>query len=157
MNPPLRTIDDQEALIEALADGTLDCIATDHAPHTDTEKNRPFAEAPFGVIGLETAFAVGHDRLVRRGSMGYSRLIELMSTAGARIMGLPGGGLAPGSRSDFALIDPEETWTPQVRDLGSKGRNCPWLGRSLTGRVVATHLGEGFSFRRAAVDTARRD
>jgi dihydroorotase len=77
-----------------------------------------------------------------------------MSTAGARIMGLPGGSLAPGSCSDFTLIDPEETWTPKVKDLGSKGRNCPWLGRSLTGRVVATHLGQEFSFRRAALRAA---
>ena len=83
--------------------------------------------------------------------MPLSRLVELMSTAGARIMGLSGGTLAPGSPSDFALIDPEETWTPQVKNLGSKGRNCPWLGRSLTGRVVATHLGGGFSFRRTAL------
>lgn len=157
MNPPLRTMEDQEALIDALADGTLDCIATDHAPHTETEKNSPFAEAPFGVIGLETAFAVSHDRLVRRGSMDLSRLVELMSTAGARIMGLPGGTLSPGSRSDFALIDPEETWTPQVKNLGSKGRNCPWLGRSLTGRVVATHLGKGFSFRRGALRATAKD
>jgi dihydroorotase len=150
MNPPLRTMDDQQALVEALLDGTLDCIATDHAPHTDTEKNRPFAEAPFGVIGLETSFAVCHDRLVRRGSMALSRLVELMSTAGARIMGLPGGSLAPGGRSDFTLIDPEETWTPQTGDLRSKGRNCPWLGRSLTGRVAATHRGTGFTHRRVA-------
>ncbi len=154
MNPPLRTMHDQEALVVGLADGTLDCIATDHAPHTETEKNRPFGEAPFGVIGLETAFAVSHDRLVRRGSMGLLRLIELMSTAGARIMGLPGGSLAPGSRSDFTLIDPEESWTPRVEDLGSKGRNCPWLGRALTGRVVATHLEQDFSFRRTSLGAA---
>ncbi len=148
MNPPLRTVDDQEALVEALLDGTLDCIATDHAPHTPSEKNRPFAEAPFGVIGLETSFAVSHDRLVRRGPMDMAKLVELMSTAGARIMGLSGGSLAPGSRSDFTLIDPEETWTPQIKDLRSKGRNCPWLGHSLTGRVIATHRGTDFTYRR---------
>jgi dihydroorotase len=148
MNPPLRTADDQEALVEALLDGTLDCIATDHAPHTPSEKNRPFAEAPFGVIGLETSFAVSHDRLVRRGPMDIAKLVELMSTAGARIMGLSGGSLAPGSRSDFTLIDPEQTWTPQIKDLRSKGRNCPWLGHSLTGRVIATHRGTDFTYRR---------
>ncbi|HKI83841.1 MAG TPA: dihydroorotase, partial [Candidatus Krumholzibacteria bacterium] len=148
MNPPLRTLSDQEALVEALADGTIDCIATDHAPHTPSEKNQPFADAPFGVIGLETSFAVCHDRLVRRGPLSVSKLVELMSTAGARIMGLSGGTLAPGSRSDFTLIDLDETWTPRLKDLRSKGQNCPWLGRSLTGRVVATHRGEGFSYRR---------
>jgi len=150
MNPPLRTIDDQEALIEALQDGTLDCIATDHAPHTATEKNRPFAEAPFGVIGLETSFAVCHDRLVRRGGMSLSRLIELMSGGGARILGLPKASLDAGAPSDFTLLDCEETWTPRGRDFASKGRNCPWLGRSLTGRVVATHLGGSFSFVRSS-------
>ncbi len=148
MNPPLRTLGDQEALVKALEDGTIDCIATDHAPHTPAEKNRPFADAPFGVIGLETSFAVCHDRLVRRGPLSVAKLVELMSTAGARIMGLPGGTLAPGSRSDFTLIDLDETWTPRLKDLRSKGQNCPWLGRSLTGRVVATHRGEGFSYRR---------
>ncbi len=148
MNPPLRTMDDQQALVEALMDGTIDCIATDHAPHTETEKNRPFAEAPFGVIGLESSFAVCHDRLVRRGGMKLSRLIELMSLGGARVMGLVGGTLAENGPSDFVLLDCEETWTPRSRDFLSKARNCPWLGRSLTGRVVATHFGPRFSFQR---------
>lgn len=140
MNPPLREMEDQLVLIDALADGTLDVIATDHAPHTVAEKDRPFGEAPFGVIGLETSFAVSHDRLVHRGGMKLMRLIELMSTAGARIMGLPGGTLRPGVRADFTLIDTREHWTVREADLRSKGRNCPWLGHSLTGRVVATYL-----------------
>jgi len=140
MNPPLRTMEDQVALVEGLADGTLDCIATDHAPHTATEKERPFGEAPFGVVGVETAFAASHDRLVRRGGMPLLRLLELMSTAPARIMGLPGGSLAPGQSADFTLIDLEQTWVPAERNLQGRSKNCPWLGRNLTGRVMATYL-----------------
>jgi len=140
MNPPLRTMEDQVALVEGLADGTLDCIATDLAPHTATEKERPFGEAPFGVVGVETAFAASHDRLVRRGGMPLLRLLELMSTAPARIMGLPGGSLAPGQSADFTLIDLEQTWVPAERNLQGRSKNCPWLGRNLTGRVMATYL-----------------
>lgn len=140
MNPPLRTPADQEALIEGLVDGTLDCIATDHAPHTGTEKERPFGEAPFGVIGLETSFAAAHDRLVRRGPLSLPRLLQLMTTGPARIIGLPGATLQPGTPADLTLIDPDEHWTPRDGDLRSKSHNCPWLGRSLKGRVVATYL-----------------
>jgi dihydroorotase len=139
VNPPLRTMVDQEALIEGLVDGTLDCIATDHAPHTVTEKEQPFGQAPFGIIGLETSFASCHDRLVRRGPVSLLRLIELMSAAPARILGRRGGSLAPGDPADFTLIDTSQTWMPREGDLRSKGRNCPWLGRSVTGRVVATY------------------
>jgi dihydroorotase len=140
MNPPLRTMEDQLALVEALADGTLDCIATDHAPHTVTEKEQPFEVAPFGVIGVETSFAASYDRLVRRGPLSLLKLVELMSLGPARIMGKTGGSLAPGRPADFVLIDPDESWMPREGDLRSKGRNCPWLGRSLTGRVVATYM-----------------
>jgi dihydroorotase len=140
MNPPLRAMHDQEALIEGLVDGTLEAIATDHAPHTVTEKERPFGEAPFGVIGLETSFAACHDRLVRRGPLTLPRLVELLTTGPARILGLPGASLAPGTPADFTLIDPGEQWTPREGDLKSKSRNCPWLGRSLTGRVIGTCL-----------------
>ena len=140
VKPPLRSASDQEALIEGLIDGTIDVIASDHAPHTETDKERTFAHAPFGVIGLETAFAAAHDRLVERGPLSLSRLVELMSTAPARILGQPGGSLEPGGPADFTLIDAEDTWTPRADALWSRGRNCPWLGRSLTGRVHATYL-----------------
>ena len=146
MKPPLRSADDQEALVEALADGTIDAIASDHAPHTGTDKERTFAHAPFGVIGLETAFAAAHDRLVARGPLSLSRLVELMSTAPARILGRSGNSLAAGSPADFALIDLEETWVPSADALRSKGRNCPWLGRSLQGRVRHTVLGGKTTF-----------
>ncbi len=140
MRPPLRSMDDQQALVEALADGTLDCISSDHAPHTPNEKEQPFDLAPFGVVGLETAFAACHDRLVRRGSFSLLDLVRLMSLAPARIIGSEGGTLRPGAAADFTLIDTETSWMPRERDLLSKGRNCPWLGRSLTGRVQATYL-----------------
>jgi len=140
VKPPLRATADQEALIEALADGTIDAIATDHAPHTDTDKDRSFAHAPFGAIGLETAFAAAHDRLVVRGPLSLWRLVELMSTAPARILGHDAGSLAPGRSADFALIDAKDMWTPHAGQLLSKGRNCPWIGRTLTGRVHATWL-----------------
>ncbi len=146
VKPPLRSAADQEALIEALADGTIDAIASDHAPHTGTDKERTFAHAPFGVIGLETAFAAAHERLVRRGPLDLPRLVELMSTAPARILGTPGGSLEPGRTADFALIDPDDTWTPHAGGLRSKGRNCPWLGRALTGRVHATYLAGRVTF-----------
>lgn len=148
VKPPLRGVVDQEALIEALADGTIDAIASDHAPHTATDKERTFAHAPFGIIGLETAFAAAHERLVVRGSLPLSRLVELMSTAPARILGADAGSLATGRSADFAMIDTKESWTPHAGDLRSKGRNCPWLGRTLTGRVHATWLAGQTTFDR---------
>jgi dihydroorotase len=140
MNPPLRRKEDQDALVAALLDGTIDCIATDHAPHTKTEKDQPFGEAPFGVIGLETSFAATHSRLVVNGPLKLLQLIELMSTRPAAIVGKEGGSLAPGRPADFTLIDVEHKWMPRDVDLRSKGRNCPWLGIELTGRVLATYI-----------------
>jgi dihydroorotase len=140
VKPPLRSSFDQEALVEGLDDGTIDCIASDHAPHTHTDKERTFAHAPFGVIGLETSFAVAHDRLVRRGPLSPLQLAELMSTRPAAIMGEEGGRLSPGGAADLVLLDLEGSWVPQSEVLRSRGRNCPWLGRSLQGRVLATYL-----------------
>jgi dihydroorotase len=140
VKPPLRSSFDQESLVQGLADGTIDCIASDHAPHTHTDKERTFAHAPFGVIGLESAFAVAHDRLVRRGPLSPLQLVELMSTRPAAIMGEEGGRLSPGGAADLVLLDLEESWVPQSEMLRSRGRNCPWLGRSLQGRVLATYL-----------------
>jgi dihydroorotase len=150
MKPPLRSADDREALIEGLLDGTIDAIASDHAPHTHTDKERTFAHAPFGVIGLETTFAVAHERLVRGASMSLMRLVELMSTRPAAIMGLDTGTLRPGVSANLVLLDASESWTPQAESLRSRGRNCPWLGQSLTGRVTSTYV-EG----RRSFDLAR--
>ena len=147
MNPPLRREEDQLALVEALADGTIDCIATDHAPHTSTEKDRPFGEAPFGVIGLETSFAACHDRLVRRGPLKLLQLIDLMSRRPAALLGQEVG-LAPGHQADFVVIDDELDWVVRENEFQSQGRNCPWIGRKLHGRVLATVLGGRFVYRR---------
>ena len=140
MNPPLRPDAHRQAVIEGLADGTIDVIATDHAPHHFDEKNVEFDLAPFGVIGLETAFSVCHDRLVRRHIIDLSRLIELMSCAPARIFGLPGGTLRAGSPGDVTLIDPTVRF--QVTNtFHSKASNSPFIGQTLQGRVVATVVG----------------
>lgn len=141
MNPPLRTEADRQALREGLADGTLDVIATDHAPHHYEEKEREFDDAPFGVVGLETALAVGMVELVCRGTLTLSELADRMSCAPARIMGLPGGTLRPGSPADIVLFDPEETWTVDPAAFLSRGRNTPFAGERLVGRVRRTVVG----------------
>lgn len=138
MNPPLRTKRDRYAMITALIDGTIDTIATDHAPHSAEEKSKPFDQAPFGIIGLETSFAVSYTELVKKGFINPMRLIALMSTNAARILGYDGGTLRVGARADIAVIDPEEEWTVNAEDFKSKGRNTPFEGMKLTGRVRLT-------------------
>ena len=140
MNPPLRSSEHRDALLEAIADGTIDAIATDHAPHHFDEKNVEFDLAPFGVIGLETAFGVCFDRLVRTRVIDLPRLIELLSSGPARTFNLPGGTLRAGSPADIALIDPEARWQVTNTFL-SKASNSPFLGETLQGRVVATIVG----------------
>lgn len=141
MNPPLRTREDCEAIIEALADGTLDCIATDHAPHAAREKDREFDQAPFGIIGLETNLAVSLQALVVDGPIGLPKLVELLSTAPARVLGLNAGTLAANARADVCVFDPNERWKVEATSLRSKSKNSPWLGETLTGRVKATWVG----------------
>jgi dihydroorotase len=141
MKPPLRSVDDRDALVEALQDGTISAITSDHAPHTVTDKERTFAHAPFGVIGLETAFAAAHDALVVNGPLSLGRLIELMSTEPARILGRTPVTLSTGSAADLVVLDPGASWTVEADRLRSRGRNCPWNGRTVTGRVVETLLG----------------
>ena len=140
MNPPLRSQEHREAVIAAIVDGTIDAIATDHAPHHFDEKNVEFDLAPFGVIGLETAFSVCYDRLVRKRVIDLSRLIELMSSGPARAFNLPGGTLRPGSPADIALLDLDARF--QVTNtFASKASNSPFIGEALQGRVVATIVG----------------
>ena len=140
MNPPLRSQEHRDAVIEAIADGTIDAIATDHAPHHFDEKNVEFDLAPFGVIGLETAFSVCYDRLVRRRVIDLPRLIELMSSGPARAFNLPGGTLRPGSPADVTLLNLDERF--QVTNtFQSKASNSPFIGETLQGRVVATIVG----------------
>ena len=136
VNPPLRTQNDRLAIIEGLKDGTLDMIATDHAPHTDREKKRGFTAAPSGMIGLETALALGITNLVKAGHIDLMKLIELMSLNPAKFYGFDAGRLYVGGVADIAIFDPNEEWT--VEDFRSKSSNSPFIGSRLTGRVRYT-------------------
>jgi dihydroorotase len=138
MNPPLRTEADRQALIAGLRDGTLDIIATDHAPHTDYEKDKEFDYAPNGILGLETALPVCLDVLLRQARFKLSRVVDLMTRLPARIVDLPAGTLAEGAAADVCLFDPEETWRYDARAGQSKSSNSPWSGRELRGRVRKT-------------------
>jgi dihydroorotase len=138
MNPPLRTEEDRRAVIAGLRDGTLDCIATDHAPHTDYEKDKEFDYAPNGIIGLETALAVVLDVLVRRSKFKLSQAIDLMTRKPAGLLGLPAGTLAPGAAADICIFDPDEAWTYDAKAGQSKSSNSPWNGQKLRGRVKTT-------------------
>jgi dihydroorotase len=138
MNPPLRTEADRRAIIAGLKDGTLDCIATDHAPHTDYEKDKEFDFAPNGVLGLETALAVVLDVLVVQNKFKLAHAIDLMTRQPARVLGLAAGTLAVGSAADICLFDPAEKWTYDARAGHSKSANSPWSGRTLKGRVRTT-------------------
>ncbi|HSY49382.1 MAG TPA: dihydroorotase [Thermoanaerobaculia bacterium] len=140
MNPPLRSAVHRQALIAGIADGTIDAIATDHAPHHFDEKNVEFDLAPFGVIGLETAFPVCYDRLVRASVIGIDRLIDLMSCGPARIFNLPGGTLRPGTPGDVTLLDLNAAFTVS-RTFRSKASNSPFVGEALHGRAVTTIVG----------------
>ena len=140
MNPPLRSTAHREALLEAIADGTVDAIATDHAPHHFDEKNVEFDLAPFGVIGLETAFGVCYDRLVREKVIGLSRLIDLLSCGPARTFSLPGGTLKEGSLGDVTIVDLDTRYAV-TNTFASKASNSPFIGETLHGRAVMTIVG----------------
>jgi dihydroorotase len=140
MNPPLRTEADRLAVIRGVADGTLDAVATDHAPHAEMEKLVEYDRAPFGIIGLETAFALASAVLVEGGHLGLSDLIERMTVAPARILGLDAGTLRPGQPADVTVIDPDLAWTFGPEDVLSRSRNTPFLGRLFRGRVLLTLL-----------------
>ncbi|MFI5363389.1 MAG: dihydroorotase [Elusimicrobiota bacterium] len=141
MNPPLRARDDRAALIEGLADGTIDAIATDHAPHGCAAKSLGFDTAPFGVIGLETSFAASLTALYHTKALTRRELVERMSSAPAALLGLTGKGtLAPGADADVAVVDPDASWTP-APPFASKSRNTPFAGRRLKGRVLHTFVG----------------
>jgi dihydroorotase len=141
VNPPLREPSDVAALVEALQDGTIDAIATDHAPHHEDEKAVEFDAAPFGVVGLETAAAVVHDRLVAPRRLSLRRFVELFSSGPARAFGLPGGVLAPGSPADVTLFDPEKRWTVDPSRFVSLARSTPFAEWDLIGAAVATIVG----------------
>ena len=135
--PPLRTAADQEALFEGLADGTIDCIATDHAPHSLVEKDVEFECAAPGMLGLETAVPILLD-FVRRGQLSEARMLEALTSAPARAFGLAGGALMMGAAADLCVIDPERPFTIEAEALTSKSKNTPFLGRTFAGRAVLT-------------------
>ena len=147
MSPPLGPEDDRLALIEGLRNGTIDCIVTDHAPHTDMEKDRVMSEAPFGVIGLESAFPVLYTDLVLKKEIGLAALIEKMTVAPARILRVPKGTLAIGEDADIAILDLDTEFTLDVTKFFSRSRNCPFAGRKLRGRAWATVVGGRVVFR----------
>jgi dihydroorotase len=138
MNPPLRAESDRVALLDALRDGTIEAIATDHAPHARHEKDAPFEAAPFGVTGLETAFAVLHTRLVRSGLLTLATLVDRMSTGPARIFGLDRPRVAVGARANLVLLDLEREWEVGADGFRSRSVNSWLLGETLTGAVAMT-------------------
>lgn len=148
MNPPLRSRADREALLAGLADGTVDCIATDHAPHAGHEKNAEFDRAPFGVTGLETALGLCIAVLHVQHKIPLNRIVELLSVNPARVMRLEGRGtLAVGAHADVTIFDPAKKWAFHSADSLSKSKNSPFDGWKMQGKVVATIVGGLFKFR----------
>ena len=141
MQPPLRSTRDVEAVLEGLLDGTIDCVATDHAPHALSEKEGEFAEAASGVVGLETAVPLLLDRLVRPGRLDLSTFVARMSSGPARVLGLPGGSLAPGAAADITILDLERPFTVDPAALHSRSRNTPFRGITGTGAPIMTIVG----------------
>ncbi len=136
MNPPLRGEEDRMAIIRGLADGTIDMIATDHAPHAKAEKDRPFTEAPSGIIGLETSFALGCMKLVEPGYLTLLQLVQRMSTDAAKLYQLDAGVIREDRPADITIFDPAQSWAYLVP--ASKSTNSPWLGKTLRGKVLVT-------------------
>lgn len=140
MNPPLRTDADRQALIEGLLDGTIDCLATDHAPHTDYEKDKEFDQAPFGIVGLETALSVAYETLVRPQICSLSQLLAFLTHKPSSILQLGKGTLSEGAEADICLFDPEASWTVTPSRLQSRSANSPWLGQTLPCVVRTTFV-----------------
>jgi dihydroorotase len=141
MNPPLRTREDVDACLAGVADGTIDCLVTDHAPHGVQEKENEFNYAPFGIIGMETALGLFIKALITSGRLDWPALIERLTINPARVISVPKGTLAVGADADVTIIDPELEWTVDVREFKSKSRNCPFHGERLRGRAVVTIVG----------------
>lgn len=149
INPPIRAAEDREALVAALADGTIDCVGTDHAPHAPQEKDMPIEDAAFGSTNLETAFAALHTGLVLTGDVPLGRLVEAMSGAPSRILGTEAPRLEVGAPADLCVVDLDETWTVTPDELNGKSRNCAFLGETLTGRVRMTVVDGARRYERA--------
>ena len=141
MNPPLREAADRDAMMEGIADGSVDVIATDHAPHHYDEKKVEFDRAPFGIVGLETAVPLTLDRLVHTGCLRLTRMVELLSLNPARILNVPGGTLSEGAIADITIIAPDLTVRIEAAKLRSRSKNTPFDGWELRGGVAATLVG----------------
>jgi dihydroorotase len=150
MNPPLREAEDVAALRAALQEGVIDCVASDHAPHAYDEKEAAFDDAPFGIVGLETAFAVVHTELVLGGVLTLAELLHRMSTAPAKTFHLDGGRVTPGAPADLCVLDVGAAWRVDPTRFRSKSRNTPFAGRELTGVVALTIVAGGVVHDRAA-------
>jgi dihydroorotase len=151
MNPPLREAADRDAMLAAIADGTVDAIATDHAPHHSDEKLVEFDRAPFGIVGLETAVPIVFDRLVHAGHISLARMIELLAVNPARILGVAGGNLSEGAPADVTVLAPDLRVTVSAAALRSKSKNTPFDGWTFRGGVAATIVGGRIVYRNAAL------
>jgi dihydroorotase len=148
MNPPLRSASDREAILVALADGTIDAIATDHAPHALHEKQMEFERAPFGITGLETALSLAITHLHRENNIPLPRIVDLFTTGPARVLNLRNrGSLAAGNHADITIFDPRKRWTFDASASRSLSRNTPFDGRQFTGKVVATIVSGSMVYR----------
>ena len=146
MNPPLRTKEDVEALKEGLRDGVMDVISTDHAPHTFADKNTSMKNAPFGIVGLETAACLTYSELVLGGYLTPMQMAEKMSYNAAKILEMDKGDIQPGKEADIVIFDPEAEYTIDKNKFFSKGKNTPFHGRKVTGKVMYTICGGNIVF-----------
>lgn len=153
VNPPLRDEVDRQALRDGLADGTIDCVASDHAPHSQEEKEMEFDAAPFGIVGLETSLGLVLSELVRGGALTLPRALAKMTVNPARILGIEGGVIRQGGLADLTIIDPQVRWTVDCRTFRSKSKNTPFDGWELTGCAVATIVGGKIVYRRKENET----
>jgi dihydroorotase len=156
MNPPLRAQSDRDDMLDGLADGSIDAIATDHAPHHYDEKKVEFDQAPFGIIGLETCVPLSLDRLVHSGRVSLRRLVELLSANPARILKVPGGSIQEGFPADITVLAPDLEVTVDVSRFRSKSRNSPFAGWQLRGGVAATIVGGHVVYINESADGADR-
>ena len=138
MNPPLRSKEDVQALKEALRDNVIDVIATDHAPHSEEEKRKSIKESPFGIVGLETAFALTMTELVKTGYLTPRQMVEKMSLNPAKVLGINKGTLQEGAIADIVIANPNEEYIIDAKDFASKGKNTPFQGKKVYGKILYT-------------------